>query len=47
MSKNSFNAKSNLDVAGHSYEIFEILGLDGAASLPFSLKVLLENLLRT
>ena len=47
MSKNSFNAKSNLDVAGNSYEIFEITGLKGAANLPFSLKVLLENLLRT
>jgi len=47
MSKNSFNAKSNLDVAGHSYEIFEITGVEGSASLPFSLKVLLENLLRT
>lgn len=47
MSKNSFNAKRNLDVAGTSYEIFEITGLEGAANLPFSLKVLLENLLRT
>ena len=47
MSKNSFNAKSNLDVAGHSYEIFEITGVEGSATLPFSLKVLLENLLRT
>src|ERR1700693_5202747 len=47
MSKNSFNAKSNLDVAGESYEIFDITRLEGAATLPFSLKVLLENLLRT
>ena len=47
MSKNSFNAKRNLEVAGTSYEIFEITGLQGAANLPFSLKVLLENLLRT
>jgi aconitate hydratase len=47
MSKNSFNAKSQLDVAGNSYEIFDITGLDGAKTLPFSLKVLLENLLRT
>ena len=46
-SKNSFNAKSTLEVAGNSYEIFEITGLEGAATLPFSLKVLLENLLRT
>jgi len=47
MSKNSFNAKKNLEVAGKSYEIFDISGIEGASSLPFSLKVLLENLLRT
>ncbi len=47
MSKNSFSAKSTLVVAGNSYEIFEITGLEGATTLPFSLKVLLENLLRT
>ena len=47
MSKNSFNAKKNLDVAGKSFEIFDISGIEGAATLPFSLKILLENLLRT
>jgi hypothetical protein len=47
MSKNSFNAKKNLDVAGKSFEIFDISSIDGAKDLPFSLKVLLENLLRT
>jgi aconitate hydratase len=47
MSKNSFNAKETLEVAGKSYEFFNITGLDGARDLPFSLKVLLENLLRT
>jgi len=47
MSKNSFNAKKNLDVAGKSFEIFDISSIEGASSLPFSLKVLLENLLRT
>ena len=47
MSKNSFNAKKNLDVAGKSFEIFDISAIDGAKDLPFSLKVLLENLLRT
>ena len=47
MSKNSFNAKETLEVAGKSYEFFNITGLDGAKNLPFSLKVLLENLLRT
>ncbi|CAB4723982.1 MAG: aconitate hydratase AcnA [Actinobacteria bacterium] len=47
MSKNSFNAKKNLEVAGKSYEIFDISAIEGASTLPFSLKVLLENLLRT
>ena len=47
MSKNSFNAKGQLQVGANSYEIFEITGLEGAKTLPFSLKVLLENLLRT
>ena len=47
MSKNSFNAKKNLEVAGKSFEIFDISAIDDAANLPFSLKVLLENLLRT
>jgi len=47
VSKNSFNAKKNLDVAGKSFEIFDISGIEGAATLPFSLKILLENLLRT
>jgi len=47
VSKNSFNAKSTLNVSGESYEIFDISKLDQADTLPFSLKVLLENLLRT
>jgi len=47
MSKNSFNAKKNLDVAGKSFEIFDISAIEGASNLPFSLKILLENLLRT
>ena len=47
MSKNSFNAKSNIEVHGKNYEIFDITGVEGSQNLPFSLKVLLENLLRT
>ncbi|CAB4585840.1 MAG: aconitate hydratase AcnA [Actinobacteria bacterium] len=47
MSKNSFNAKKNLEVAGKSFEIFDISAIEGAKDLPFSLKILLENLLRT
>ena len=47
MSKNSFGSKRQLQVGSKSYEIFDITSLDGAATLPFSLKILLENLLRT
>ena len=47
MSKNSFSAKKNLNVAGQDFEIFDISNIAGAENLPFSLKVLLENLLRT
>ena len=47
MSKDSFGAKKVLEVSGKRYEIFDITTLDGAADLPFSLKILLENLLRT
>ena len=50
-SLDSFGARSNLDVDGKSYEIFRLDAVSGegldVASLPFSLKVLLENLLRT
>jgi aconitate hydratase len=50
-SKDSFGAKSTLDVDGTSYEIFRLDAVSGdgldVESLPFSLKVLLENLLRT
>ena len=47
MSKNSLGAKKNLTVGGKEFEIFDISKIEGAANLPFSLKVLLENLLRT
>lgn len=47
MSINSFNSKSQISVAGKSFEFFDISQIEGAADLPFSLKVLLENLLRT
>jgi aconitate hydratase len=43
----SFGSKGVLDVAGSEYEIFRLNSVEGAESLPFSLKVLLENLLRT
>ncbi|HWL02291.1 MAG TPA: aconitate hydratase [Microbacteriaceae bacterium] len=47
MSVNSFGAKSSLTVGGTDYEIFRIDTVPGHERLPFSLKVLLENLLRT
>jgi len=47
MSKNSLGTKRNLTVGGKDFEIFDISAVEGAKSLPFSLKVLLENLLRT
>jgi len=47
VSKNSFDAKTTIEVAGKKYEIFDISKLPESATLPFSLKVLLENLLRT
>ncbi len=47
MSKNSFNAKTTLQLSGKEYEIFDITGFAQAKDLPFSLKILLENLLRT
>ena len=43
----SFGAKSTLTVGSTDYEIFRIDTVPGYEKLPFSLKVLLENLLRT
>jgi aconitate hydratase len=47
VSANSFDARSTLGVGDESYEIFRLDKVDGSARLPYSLKVLLENLLRT
>jgi aconitate hydratase len=49
MSANSFDAKATLTVGDRSYEIFRLDALQAkydVARLPFSLKILLENLLR-
>src|SRR5690242_304073 len=53
-SVDSFGSKGTLDVDGTSYEIYRLAAVtgdgipdDAVGSLPFSLKVLLENLLRT
>ena len=47
---NSFEARSSLTVGERSYTIFRLAALEKAgmnvARLPFSLKILLENLLR-
>jgi len=50
-SLDSFRCRRTLDVGGKAYDYFSLPeaeknGLDGISSLPFSLKVLLENLLR-
>ncbi|MEA2159807.1 MAG: aconitate hydratase [Solirubrobacteraceae bacterium] len=49
MTANSFDAKASLTVGGRSLEIFRLDALQAkydVARLPFSLKILLENLLR-
>ena len=46
-SLNSFGARESLVVGDDSYEIFNITKLQGSQRLPFTHKVLLENLLRT
>src|ERR1039457_5034953 len=49
MSANSFDAKATLSVGDREYEIYRLDALQAkfdVARLPFSLKVLLENLLR-
>ena len=49
MSSDSFGARSTLDVGGRSYEIFRLDSLADrfdVSRLPYSIKVLLENVLR-
>jgi aconitate hydratase len=50
MSKNSFGARAALRAGGHSYEIYRLDALEkrglSVARLPYSLRILLENLLR-
>ena len=43
----SFGSKQTLTVGGADYEVFQVDKVPGYEKLPFSLKVLLENLLRT
>src|SRR6201995_4456431 len=46
MTADSFGSRAALQVAGERYEIYRLDAAEGSASLPFSLKILLENLLR-
>ncbi|WP_345392198.1 aconitate hydratase AcnA [Amycolatopsis samaneae] len=46
-SKDSFGAKDTLKVGDASYEVFRLNKVEGSQRLPYSLKILLENLLRT
>src|SRR4051794_18263578 len=46
MSENSFNARATLSVGGRDLTIYRLDQVDGSERLPYSLKVLLENLLR-
>jgi aconitate hydratase len=43
----TFGSRQTLRVGDASYEIFRLDAVEGSARLPYSLKVLLENLLRT
>jgi len=43
---NSFNSRAQLEVNGQSYEIFRLKAVENTDRLPYSLKILLENLLR-
>lgn len=47
MSINTFNAQTTLTVGDKNYEIFKLSAVPGLEKLPYSLKVLAENLLRT
>src|SRR6201996_1415677 len=47
MTGNSFDSRATLTVGDKQYEIYRLGAVEGAERLPFSLKILLENLLRT
>ena len=47
MSINSFGAQGSLEVGDKSYEIYRLSAVEGTEKLPYALKVLAENLLRT
>jgi aconitate hydratase len=45
-SHNTFGAQAGLSVGGRAYEVYRLDALPGTERLPYSLKVLLENMLR-
>ncbi|MEV4380524.1 aconitate hydratase AcnA [Streptosporangium sp. NPDC049644] len=47
MSSNSFGSRDTLRVGDAGYEIYRLDAVEGSGRLPYSLKILLENLLRT
>ncbi|GII92026.1 aconitate hydratase AcnA [Sinosporangium siamense] len=47
MSANSFDSRDTLRVGDAAFEIYRLDAVEGSKRLPYSLKVLLENLLRT
>ncbi|BDO42446.1 aconitate hydratase AcnA [Cellulomonas sp. NTE-D12] len=47
MSVDSFGSRGTIEVGGTSYEVFRLAAVPGVERLPYSLKVLAENLLRT
>jgi aconitate hydratase len=46
MTANSFGSRATLEAGGGTYEIYRLDAVPGSETLPYSLKVLLENLLR-
>jgi aconitate hydratase len=46
MTANSFDSRATLEAGGATHEIYRLAAVDGSDTLPYSLKVLLENLLR-
>src|SRR5690348_13953369 len=46
MTANSFGSRATIEAGGASYEIYRLDAVAGSESLPYSLKILLENLLR-
>ena len=46
MTANSFGSRATIEAGGASHEIYRLDAVAGSESLPYSLKILLENLLR-